>query len=103
MEGAYVGFGAFKEADFFIEGQVAFALSIERDTRGLGMRPCPVFNGIDQLTPHTPALCVGTDADHAKVVRDVSRVGRFARLVVAVEPRHGFPPKPPLNLSMVFC
>ena len=50
MEGADIGFGAFEEADFSIQGQVAFALSVERDTRGLGMRPCPVFHGIDQLT-----------------------------------------------------
>ena len=77
MKGADVGFGAFEEADFFIEEQIAFALSVERNTRGLGMRPCPVFHGIDQSPPYTPSLFVGTDADHAKVVREASRVGRF--------------------------
>jgi hypothetical protein len=45
MDGADVGFGSLEEADFFIEGQIAFALSVERDTRGFGMKPCPVFEG----------------------------------------------------------
>ena len=68
MEGADFGFGAFEEADFFIEEQIAFALGVERDTRGLGMRPCPVFHGIDQSPPYTPSLFVGTDFEFSLVI-----------------------------------
>jgi hypothetical protein len=97
-----VGFRSFDKAHFFVEGKVGFAFRVERDTRRAWIRPCSVFDGIDKLTSQAAALSVGANADHPKIMGNVARVGRFTRLVVAVEPCHGILPKSPLDPSMRF-
>lgn len=96
-----VGFRSFSKAHFFVEGKVGFAFRVERDARGFWIRPCSVFDRIDELTSQAAALGVGADADHPEIVGEMAGVGRFARLVVAPESRHGIPSKSPLGLSMV--
>jgi hypothetical protein len=62
MKRTGVSFGAFAKAHFLIEGQVALGFRVERDARGLGIRPRQVLDGVDQLTPYAATLYVGTDA-----------------------------------------